>query len=155
LWILSVVLIAAGLAGTVVPLLPGVPLVFAGLLLAAWSNGFEHVGWAILTILALLTLLSLLVDFAASSIGARRAGATRAAILGAAIGTAIGLFFALPGVLLGPFIGAAVGQLLARRSIGEAMRVGTGAWLGFVVGSVAKLSLAIAMIVVFTLAWFI
>src|SRR5690242_9568746 len=103
LWVVAVLLVLAGLAGTVLPMLPGVPLVFAGLLLAAWADGFHAVGWPVLAVLAVLTLLSVIVDFAASSIGAKRAGATRAAVLGAAIGTAFGMFFGLPGLLLGPF----------------------------------------------------
>src|SRR5581483_12384453 len=100
--ILAVSLVLIGLAGTILPMLPGVPLVFAGLLLAAWSNRFESVGWPVLAVLALLALLSVLVDFTASSLGAKRVGASRAAILGAGLGAGFGMFLGLPGLLLGP-----------------------------------------------------
>src|SRR5581483_1949238 len=143
------------LAGTILPMLPGVPLVFAGLLLAAWSNRFESVGWPVLAVLALLTLLSVLVDFTASSLGAKRVGASRAAILGAGLGAGFGMFLGLPGLLLGPFVGAALGQFLARRELRDAARAGFGAWLGFLVGSLAKLALGLVMILVFAVAWFV
>src|SRR5688572_28664265 len=112
LWILAVVLVLVGIAGTLLPLLPGVPLVFAGLLAAAWAGGFETVGWPVLAVLAVLTVTSLAIEIAASSIGAKHAGATRAATLGAALGVLVGIFFGLPGLLLGPFVGAALGQFL-------------------------------------------
>lgn len=155
LWILSVALVAIGIAGTILPILPGVPLVFVGLLLAAWAGDFQAVGWPVLLVLGVLALLSILVDFAASSLGAKRVGASRAAMLGAALGTLLGLFFGLPGLLIGPFAGAAVGQFLVRRNLADAGRAGVGAWVGFLLGSVAKLALAVAMVVIFAVAWFV
>jgi len=155
LWTAAVVLVVVGVAGTVLPLLPGVPVVFAGLLLAAWIGHFAHVGWPVLLVLGVLTVLSLIVDAAAASLGAKRAGAGRGASIGAAIGTLVGLFFGLPGLLLGPFAGAALGQFLARRSLTEAGRAGIGAWLGFLLGSLAKLTLALLMVLIFAVAWFV
>ena len=155
LWIVAVVLVLAGVAGTVLPVLPGVPLVFAGLLAAAWAGGFATVGWPVLVVLGLLTLASFVIDIGASSIGAQRAGATRAAMVGAAVGALVGIFFGLPGLLLGPFLGAALGQFIARRDVAEAGRVGAGAWIGFLVGSAAKLALAVLMVVIFAVAWFV
>ena len=153
LWLLVALLVVIGLAGTVLPMLPGVPLVFAGLLLAAWIDGFAHVGWSLLLVLALLTLLSLVVDLAASSLGARGAGAGRAAMLGAAVGTLVGLFFGLVGLVIGPFLGAAAGQFLVRQNVIEAGRAGVGAWVGFVLGSLAKLALGLVMVLIFVVAW--
>lgn len=155
LWVVAVVLVLIGLAGTLLPMLPGVPLVFAGLLAAAWAGGFQTVGWPVLAVLGLLTLASLVVDIGASSIGAKRAGASRAAMLGAALGALAGLFFGLPGLLLGPFLGAAAGQFCVRGNLAEAGRVGAGAWIGFLVGSAAKLALALLMVVIFAVAWFV
>ncbi len=155
LWILALVLVGAGVAGTVLPFLPGVPLVFAGLLLAAWAGGFQAVGWPVLAVLGVLTILSFIVEAVASSLGARRAGATRLAVIGAALGTLVGVFFGLPGLLLGPFVGAALGQLLARGDVVDAGRVGAGAWIGFLVGSAAKLGLALLMVMIFAVAWFV
>jgi uncharacterized protein YqgC (DUF456 family) len=153
LWLLAALVVVVGLAGTVLPMLPGVPLVFAGLLLAAWVDGFAHVGWPLLLVLALLTLLSLVVDVAASSLGAKGAGAGRAAMLGAAVGTLVGLFFGLAGLVIGPFLGAAAGQFLVRQNVTEAGRAGVGAWVGFVLGSLAKLALGLVMVLIYVVAW--
>jgi uncharacterized protein YqgC (DUF456 family) len=153
LWLLAALVVVVGLAGTVLPMLPGVPLVFAGLLLAAWVDGFAHVAWPLLLVLALLTLLSLVVDVAASSLGAKGAGAGRAAMLGAAVGTLVGLFFGLAGLVIGPFLGAAAGQFLVRRNVTEAGRAGVGAWVGFVLGSLAKLALGLVMVLTYVVAW--
>jgi uncharacterized protein YqgC (DUF456 family) len=153
LWFVAAALVLIGLAGTLLPILPGVPLVFGGLLLGAWIDGFAHVGWPLLLVLALLSLLSVVVDLAASSLGAKRAGAGRAAMLGAAIGTLVGLFFGLAGLLIGPFLGAAAGQFLVRQDLVEAGRAGVGAWIGFLLGGLAKLALGIAMVLIFVVAW--
>lgn len=155
LWICAVVFVAVGIAGTLLPVLPGVPLVFVGLLAAAWAGDFQAVGWPVLLVLAVLAAASFVVDIGASSLGAKRAGATRAATVGAALGALVGVFFGLPGLLLGPFAGAAIGQFLARRDVAEAGRVGAGAWIGFLVGTAAKLALAILMVLVFAVAWFV
>jgi hypothetical protein len=155
LWALSALLVGTGMAGTLLPLLPGIPLVFAGLLLAAWIGGFERVGWAVLVALGLLTLLSLAIDALAASLGARHVGASRAAVLGAALGTLAGIFFGLPGLLIGPFAGAALGQLLVRQDLAEAGRVGFAAWIGFLLGSLAKLALGALMLTIFAVAWFV
>jgi uncharacterized protein YqgC (DUF456 family) len=153
LWyVLAALLIVAGLAGTVVPALPGVPLVFAGMLLAAWVDGFAHVGTVTLVILGVLALVATLLDFIAGVLGAKRVGASRRALLGAAIGTVVGLFFGIPGLLLGPFIGALVGELGAGGSISRATTVGVGAWFGFIVGTVVKLGVSFAMLGIFVLA---
>jgi uncharacterized protein YqgC (DUF456 family) len=153
LWyVLAALLIVAGLAGTVVPALPGVPLVFAGMLLAAWVDGFAHVGTVTLVILGVLALVATLLDFIAGVLGAKRVGASRRALLGAAIGTVVGLFFGIPGLLLGPFLGALVGELGAGGSISRATTVGVGAWFGFIVGTVVKLGVSFAMLGIFVLA---
>jgi hypothetical protein len=150
-FILSGVLIIAGIAGTVVPILPGVPLVFAGMLLAAWADHFQHVGPLTLTILGVLCVLALLIDFAAGLLGAKRVGASRRALWGASFGTLIGLFFGLPGLLLGPFLGAALGELSAGRELAHATRVGVGTWLGLLFGTLAKIALCFTMLGVFAL----
>lgn len=153
LWIVAGLLVAAGAAGTVVPALPGAPLVFAGLLLAAWIDGFQRVGWPTLLVLGALTAVSLLVDLVSTWFGAKKVGASRAAMLGAALGTLAGLFFGLPGLLLGPFLGAVAGELYARRDWRQAGKAGLGAWLGFVLGALAKLTLVFTMLAVFVTAY--
>lgn len=155
---LALLLVLAGLAGTVLPALPGVPLVFAGMLLAAWAGGFEHVGATPLVLLGVLALISLAVDYWATAMGARRVGASGKALVGSVIGTFAGMFFGIIGVFVGPFAGAVAGELLHlrsldRRGIGRAAKVGAGTWVGVVVAVGLKLMLAFAMIGIFVLAW--
>jgi len=150
---LAAVLIVVGFVGTILPALPGVPLIFVGMLLAAWTDGFQHVGTFTLIVLGVLTVLALAVDFVAGVFGAKRVGASRYAIIGAALGTFVGLFFGLPGLLLGPFAGALVGELAAGGTLRKATGVGVGAWLGFVVGAVLKLGVCFAMLGIFAVAF--
>ena len=159
-YVLAIVMMVVGIAGTVLPALPGLPLVFAGMLLAAWAGGFEQVsGWTI-AVLALLTLLSLGIDFMATALGAKRVGASKLALAGAVLGTFAGLLFGFVGVFIGPFVGALAGELIwlrrvGTRELGQATKVGLGTWLGIVVGTVLKLGLAFVMIGLFVFAWFV
>ena len=154
LWYLvAAILVIVGLIGTVLPALPGVPLVFCGLLLAAWTDGFAHVGVFTLFVLGALTVLALAIDFVAGMLGAKKVGASRYAVIGAALGTLLGLFFGLPGLLLGPFVGALLGELVAGGTLRKATGVGVGAWLGFLVGAVAKLGVCFAMLGIFAFAF--
>jgi uncharacterized protein YqgC (DUF456 family) len=149
LWSLAVLLVLSGIAGLILPALPGSPLLFAGLLCAAWAEDFVYVGWRTLTLLGVLAVLAWVADFIAGAFGAKRFGASNRAMFGAAIGALIGLFFGLPGLLLGPFLGAMVGELTARSDLRAAGRAGIGAFLGLVVGTAAKMALAFAMIGIF------
>lgn len=155
LWVLAIVMIAVGVAGTLLPALPGIPLMFAGMLLGAWIDDFTRIGWVTLTVLAVLTVLSVIVDVAASALGARRVGASPRAIWGAAIGTVLGIFFGLAGLILGPFIGAVVGELSVHGRFDAAGRVGVATWLGLLFGAVAKVAIAFSMIGVFVFAVFV
>lgn len=157
---LAALMVVVGIVGTVLPALPGVPLVFAGLLLAAWADGFANVGWVALIVLGLLTALSMVVDFWATAKGAKRVGASRLAVIGAMLGMLAGLLLGPLGIFIGAFAGALVGELLDRRSlhrddVGEAARIGAGTWLGIVLGIALKLGLAFAMLGIYALAWFL
>ena len=154
LWLLAVALIIAGLAGAVLPAIPGVPLVFAGLWLAAWIEHYAHVGVITLVILGVLTVIAMSVDWVASSMGAKRVGASPQAISGAALGTLVGAFFGIPGLLLGPFIGAVAGEIAARGSVEQAARVGVATWMGLLFGTLAKLALSLAMVGIFAVSYF-
>ena len=150
--LLALVLVVIGLAGLVLPAIPGAPLVFAGLLLAAWAEGFAYVGVWTVVILAVLALLTYGVDFWATMFGAKKFGASKRAVVGALIGAFVGIFLGFPGVLFGPFIGAAIGELLAQRSLKTAARAGFGATIGLVLGAALKLALALSMIGIFVVA---
>ena len=148
-WVLSVALIVAGLAGTVLPALPGTALVLAGIALGAWIDDFNRVGpWA-LGAVAAMAVLAWVLDYVAALLGARRAGASRQALVGAALGTVVGLFMGLVGVLFMPLVGAAAGEYLAQRDQRQAMKVGVATWLGLLAGLLAKVVLAFMMIGVF------
>ena len=155
LWVLATICVVAGIAGIVLPALPGPPLVWVGLLLAAWADGFERVsGWTI-GFLALLALLTIPIDLLASAFGAQRVGASRWAIAGAAVGTVVGLFFGLPGIVLGPFVGAVAGELVVRRDLQNAGKVGVGTSIGLLLGMAAKVAVTFVMLAVFALFYFV
>jgi uncharacterized protein YqgC (DUF456 family) len=152
LYTLAAVLVLAGLAGAILPVLPGVPLIFGGLWLAAWVDGYQHAGlWTLLAI-AVLGALAMLLDFVAGMLGAKRVGASGAAVWGALLGTVVGIFFGLPGLLLGPFVGALAGELSSGGSVLRSAQVGVGTWIGLLLGTLAKLVLSFAMIGVFAFA---
>lgn len=153
-WLLGIALILGGIAGTILPILPGLPMVFGGLLLIAWIDDFAHVGRNSLIILGILLVLGSILDFVATSLGAKRAGASSRAAWGATIGSLVGIFFGLPGLLIGPFVGAVIGELSDRRTLEQATRAGIGSWLGLLVATAAKIAIAFAMIGIFVLAWF-
>lgn len=153
--ILAAVLVLIGLAGTLLPILPGVPLIFVGLLVAAWADNFQHVGAVTLTILGVLTALAIAADFLASALGAKKLGASPKAVGGATLGAIVGMFFGLPGLVLGPFVGAVVGELSAKRELLQAGKSGLGTWLGLLLASVAKLTLSFLMLGVFITAYLI
>lgn len=155
LYLLAALLVIVGIAGVILPALPGLPLVFAGLLVAAWADGFTRVGWLPLVVLGVLTALSIVVDVLATTLGAQRLGASRMALAGSVLGTVVGLFFMPIGLFVGPFLGALLGEYLHGRRLGQATRVGFGTWLGIVPGVALKLGLAVAMLGVFAIAWFV
>ena len=152
LWILSAGLIVVGLAGIVLPALPGTILVLAGIVLGAWIDDFTRVGWVAITFVAVLAVLAWAMDYVAAMLGAKRAGASKQALVGAAIGTVAGIFMGLVGVLFMPLVGAAVGEYVARRNHGQAVRVGIATWLGLLAGMLAKFVLAFMMIGIYIVA---
>lgn len=150
---LAALLVLGGLAGTILPVLPGVPMVFLGLWLAAWVDDFSRVGGGVLWLLGALALVSVLIDLLASLLGARRAGATRGGLIGAGVGTVVGLFFGLPGIVLGPLAGAILGELMYRRGLGSAAEIGLATWVALLVAAALKLALVFVMLGIFILAF--
>jgi uncharacterized protein YqgC (DUF456 family) len=155
MWLIAGMLVLAGVAGSVLPALPGVPLVFAGLAVAAWVDDFQKVTWLTLGLLAVLTVASFAIDLAATALGAKRVGATRLAIIGAALGTSAGLFVGIPGLLIGPFAGAVIGEMLSHGKLEQATRAGVATWIGLVFGTLTKLALVFAMLGIFAAAYFL
>lgn len=155
LWILAALLVIAGVAGLVLPALPGAPLLFAGLVVAAWAEDFAYVGTGTIVLLAVLAALTYAADFVAGAFGAKRFGASPRAVTGALIGGLVGLFFGIAGILLGPFVGAVIGELSVRRDVLAATRAGIGASLGLVLAAAAKIALAFTMLGVFAVARFL
>lgn len=151
-WILSVALIVVGLAGTVLPALPGTLFVLGGIVLGAWIDDFVHVGATALTIVTVLAVLAWVLDYVAGLLGARKAGASKQAIIGAALGTVVGLFMGLVGVFFMPLVGAAIGEYIAQKDHARAAHVGVATWLGIMAGMIAKVVLAFMMIGVFIVA---
>ena len=145
------ILILIGLIGVVVPVLPGIGLIFSGIFLYAWYFGFGEIGIMTLVVLGIITLLSMVVDYLASAYGAARFGSSKWGIAGAVIGGLLGfLILNLPGLLLGLFFGAVAGELFfAKKDTEASLRAGWGSLLGFFGGTVLKLVLAVAMIATF------
>lgn len=154
-WVLAIALIIVGVIGTFLPVLPGAALVFAGMLLAAWIDHFQRIGWITLTILGALTALVFVIDILAAFLGAKRVGASRLALVGAAVGALVGLFFGFVGILVAPFVGAVIGELIARGQIERAARVGFGTWLGMAVGALAKIAVVFTMLGVFAVSYLV
>jgi uncharacterized protein YqgC (DUF456 family) len=153
LYTLGTVLILAGLVGAVLPALPGIPLIFAGIWLIAGVDHYRHLGLGWLLGIAFVGAVGVGLDLLAGALGAKRAGASRQAVWGALIGTVIGVFFGLPGLLLGPFLGAVIGELCVGNSVGRGAQVGVHAWVGLLFGTIFKLVASLMMVGLFAAGW--
>ena len=151
LWILAVALIVVGIAGTILPALPGTILVFAGILLGAWIDGFARIPVWLVVVFGALTALAWAVDYFAAIAGAKRVGASRLALVGAAIGTLAGIFTGLWGLLFMPLVGAAIGEFIAQRDWSRAGKVGIATWIGLLLGTAVKVAIVFAMVGAFVI----
>jgi uncharacterized protein YqgC (DUF456 family) len=153
LYALAIALILGGLIGTVLPTLPGIPMIFGGIWLAAALDDYQHLGVSWLIVLGLLAAFGVSMDFIAASLGAKRVGASSMAIWGASIGTFIGMFLGIPGLILGPFVGALAGELISSKSVLRSAHVGVGTWLGLLFGTLVKLVLSVVMVALAAGVW--
>ena len=165
-WSLVVLMIGAGLAGTVLPALPGTVLILGGIVLGAWIDNFSRVGSVTLGVITALAVLAWVLDYVAGLLGAKKAGASRLALVGAALGTVVGIFMGLVGVLFMPLVGAAIGEYWAQRQSGasaaggafagaaeqKALQVGVATWLGIMAGLLAKVVIGCVMVGIFVVA---
>jgi uncharacterized protein len=151
--VIGATLIVAGLLAALVPVLPGIPLIFGGIWLIAAVDHYRHFGvWWLLAI-GSVGVVGMAIDSIAGALGAKRVGASRQAILGALVGTVIGMFFGLPGLLLGPFLGAVLGELVSGNSVLRSAHVGVGTWIGLLFGTILKLVASLTMVALFSLRW--
>ena len=152
LYVLGSVVLIAGIAGLVLPVLPGALLILGGAVLVAWAERFTRVGWGPLVVIGLLCVAIWAVDFLAAVLGAKAFGASGWAILGASVGLVAGLFLGVPGIVLGPPVGAIAFEYVRNPNFEKAARAGVGAFVGFVLGSAAKVALAFVAVGVLVLA---
>ncbi|GAB4257924.1 DUF456 domain-containing protein [Thermincola ferriacetica] len=149
LWI-SVIIVIIGALGTILPVLPGAPLIFVTAILYGWYEGFNKITPLTLVAMFVLMALVMVIDYVSGSLGAKKYGATKSGIWGSLIGGVIGfMLFNVPGIILGPLVGAVIGEIIAGKNITEASKVGIGTLLGMAVGSAVKFSFAIAMAVLY------
>jgi len=147
---LTLLVMLAGLIGSLLPVLPGTPLILAAVIGHRLYFGTASVSNFVLLVLVGLMLVSLVFDFLASMFGAKKFGATWLGVTGAVIGGIIGLFFSLPGIILGPFLGAMLFEMLGDKEFKKAAHAGLGATLGLLLGIVGKFSIGVVMIILFT-----
>ena len=153
LLLVGIGLIVLGVVGLVLPLLPGIALIYAGIFTVAWADDFTRIGPVMLVGMLLLTLAATAIDHVAGVFGARKGGASGWGVFGAALGAVVGLFFGLPGVILGPAVGALAFEYLRNPDAKRALKAGAGSLLGFVLGVLAKAVAAFFLIGVALLAY--
>jgi len=152
LWITAVLLILVGVAGAVLPALPGVPLIFGGVLIAAWIGDFQQISVFTVVVMAILAVFGIVIDYVAAAVSAKKAGASRQGIIGAAIGTIAGVFTGLWGLIFMPLAGAAIGELIAHKDLFRAGKIGAATWFGLLFATAVKLAVAFTMVGVFVVS---
>jgi uncharacterized protein YqgC (DUF456 family) len=139
IWIVAILCFVAGVVFLFVPIIPGTVIAYAGVLIFAIYHDFTRVSAAALVILGVIAGLGLIVDNLLNLIGARAFGASRAGLWGVFIGGIIGGFLFFPlGLLVGPFLGALLAEILGGRTKKEALKAGTGAFIGYLAGIAVK-----------------
>jgi hypothetical protein len=154
LWLLALAAIALGLLGLVLPLLPGSPLLLAGVWLAAWLDDYQRVGGWTVAVIAVLALAAWAIDYLAAVVGVKKVGASKQAMLGAGLGVLAGFVLGPVGLVLGPVVGATLGEYLARKDEVQAGKVGLAAGIAFVVAMALKFGLGLGMVALFAFAYF-
>ena len=146
---LVAILLIAGLLGSILPFLPGTPLILAGTLLYAVVTDFDPIGIGRLLILVGIAGVAYSLDYLAGAFGVKKLGGSRWAMLGAILGAVAGVFFGPLGIILGPILGAVAIELAVSRELGTSVRSGLGTVLGMIFGAAIKFSLAVCMVGLF------
>lgn len=140
--ILGSLLVLIGFFGSILPVIPGPPISWAGLLLLKWTGyisdnqpGYQNVLWILLFFVVLVTIL----DYVVPIMGTRKYGGSKRGVWGATLGVVVGLFFGPPGIILGPFLGAYLGEISSGKKDREALKAAWGSFVGFLLGVGLKL----------------
>jgi uncharacterized protein len=151
--VLGVLIVLAGVATLVLPAVPGVAIIYLGVLVVAWADQFTRIGPLVLIVLAIIMLVALVADNLAGLFGVRRAGASGWGVFGAGVGALVGLFFGLPGVVLGPAAGALVFEYIKNPDLVRAGRAGLGGLFGFILGIITKCVFGMMIVALALLAY--
>ena len=147
-WLIAIALMAVGLIGTVLPVLPGTTVILAAAVVHRVMVGAEAgASWWCIGGLIVLTLISYAIDLASGYFGAKYFGATRWGVIGAAVGVVIGIFTGFVTLLFAPVAGAIIGEMLGGKRLGSAGKAGWGTFLGSIAGMLAKVVLGFAMVI--------
>jgi uncharacterized protein YqgC (DUF456 family) len=148
--VLSIILVLAGFIGNIVPMLPGIPLMFGGFLLWGLASGWRDFSINTVIILGIVTIVVFFLDYYAGAAGAKKYGASKAGVWGSIIGGILGvLIFNIVGLILGPLVGAVLGELFAGKARKDAWRAGWGAFVGLLAGGLIKIITAVIMLGLF------
>ncbi len=149
-FIIVLLIMLGGLSGIVLPIIPSTPLIWFGILIYAICDGFESISWLLLLILAVLTALSLVLDYFGGIIGARKFGATKWGVVGSIFGGIGGFFMGgIVGIIIGPFLGAVLLEIAFGKDFANAFKSGVGTLVGFIGGVISKLVIGVIMIGIF------
>lgn len=151
--VLGLIAVCVGLLGTIYPAIPGLGLMFGGAWLIGYAGDYQIFGSATLIFLAVVAAVGTAMDYVAGALGAKYTGASKTAVWGAFIGGIVGAFFSLPGLLFGPLIGAGIGEFAARRDMFQAGKVSIGTFIGFIIGTVAKIGCALTILLTLVGVW--
>lgn len=148
--ILVIVAMLIGAAGTVLPILPGIPFIFAAALFYGWYEGFTVINSGYLIVLGIITAISILFSYLSTVLGTRHFGASKWGSVGAISGLFFGLIMFPPiGIIIGPLLGAFIGEYLTQKDSDQAIRASVGALIGLFSGIVVNLLIAVGMVISF------
>ena len=150
--VLGTVLVLLGFIGSILPVIPGPPISWVGLLLLKWTDYITDHGDAYgnaLWILLFFVILVTILDYVVPIMGTKKFGGSKRGVWGATIGVVVGLFFGPPGIIIGPFLGAYIGEITTGKKERDALRAAWGSFVGFLLGVGMKLMVCGAILFFF------